>query len=54
MLCTVRSGGVVTLMRPQPSADHLGMGLGLQAAGLSALMFVPVGVVLVVQRPHTA
>ncbi|WP_079024259.1 EamA family transporter [Streptomyces scabiei] len=73
--------GVVTLMRPQPSADHLGMGLGLlaavcwasyillnrtvgrripgaqgsaAAAGLSALAFLPVGVLVVVRQPPTA
>ncbi|MFE7036697.1 DMT family transporter, partial [Streptomyces sp. NPDC057621] len=28
----VAAAGVVTLMRPQPSADYLGMGLGLLAA----------------------
>jgi inner membrane transporter RhtA len=73
--------GVVTLMRPRPSADYLGMGLGLlaavcwasyillnrtvgrripgaqgsaAAAGVSALMFLPVGVVLVLRQPPTA
>ncbi|WP_234046197.1 EamA family transporter [Streptomyces adelaidensis] len=73
--------GVVALMRPQPSADHLGMGLGLLAAvcwasyillnrtvgrrvpgaqgaavaaGLSALAFLPVGVVVVLRHPPTA
>lgn len=67
-------------MRPQPSADYLGMGLALlaalcwasyillnrtvgrrvpgaqgsaAAAGLSALMFLPVGVVVAVQHPPT-
>lgn len=72
--------GVVTLMRPQPSADHVGMGLGLLAAGcwaayillnrtvgrripgaqgsgaaaaLSALMFLPVGIVVAVRHPPT-
>jgi inner membrane transporter RhtA len=80
-ICAVIAGaGVVTLMRPQPSADYLGMGLGLlaaacwaayillnrtvgrrvpgaqgsaAAAGLSALVFLPVGVVLVVRQPPT-
>jgi inner membrane transporter RhtA len=74
----VAAGGVVTLMRPQPSADYLGMGLGLlaavcwasyillnrtvgrripgargsaAAAAVSALMFLPVGIVLVVRNP---
>lgn len=73
--------GVVTLMRPRPSADHVGMGLGLLAAGcwaayillnrsvgrripgaqgsaaaaaLSALMFLPVGIVVAVRHPPTA
>ncbi|WDV56218.1 EamA family transporter [Streptomyces coeruleorubidus] len=77
----IAAAGVVTLMRPQPSADYLGMGLGLlaavcwasyillnrtvgrripgvqgsaAAAGISALMFLPVGIVLVVERPPTA
>ncbi|MFV2119190.1 EamA family transporter [Streptomyces sp. Act-28] len=75
------AAGVVTLMRPRPSTDYLGMGLGLlaavcwasyillnrtvgrrvpgaqgpaAAAGLSALMFLPVGIVLVVEHPPTA
>lgn len=80
--CALIAGlGVVTLMRPQPSADHLGMGLGLlaavcwasyillnrtvgrripgaqgsaAAAALSALAFLPVGVVVVVRNPPTA
>ncbi|MCF1649195.1 EamA family transporter [Streptomyces indiaensis] len=80
--CAVTAAaGVVVLMRPQPSADYAGMGLGLlaaacwasyillnrtvgrripgaqgsaAAAGLSALMFLPVGVVLVVRQPPTA
>ncbi|WP_328500424.1 EamA family transporter [Streptomyces sp. NBC_00457] len=74
------AAGVVVLMRPQPSADYLGMGLALlaalcwasyillnrtvgrrvpgaqgsaAAAGLSALMFLPVGVVVAVQHPPT-
>lgn len=72
--------GVVTLMRPRPSADYLGMGLGLlaaacwasyillnrtvgrripgaqgpaAAAGMSALMFLPVGIVVAVRQPPT-
>ncbi|MFD4560987.1 DMT family transporter [Streptomyces sp. NPDC058469] len=72
--------GVVTLMRPRPSADYLGMGLGLlaaacwasyillnrtvgrripgaqgsaAAAGVSALMFLPVGIVVAVRQPPT-
>jgi inner membrane transporter RhtA len=67
----IAAAGVVTLMRPRPSADFLGMGFGLLAAGcwasyillnrtvgrripgaagsaatagLSALLFLPVGV----------
>ncbi|WP_151482052.1 EamA family transporter [Streptomyces albicerus] len=77
----IAAAGVITLMRPQPSTDYLGMGLGLlaavcwasyillnrtvgrripgvqgsaAAAGLSALMFLPVGIVLVVEHPPTA
>lgn len=77
----IAAAGVVVLMRPQPSTDYLGMGLGLlaavcwasyillnrtvgqrvpgaqgsaAAAGLSALMFLPVGVVLVLRQPPTA
>ncbi|MCT9140549.1 EamA family transporter [Streptomyces violarus] len=77
----IAAAGVVTLMRPQPSTDYLGMGLGLlaavcwasyillnrtvgrrvtgvqgsaAAAGVSALMFLPVGLVLVVEHPPTA
>ncbi|MCX4815926.1 EamA family transporter [Streptomyces sp. NBC_01239] len=72
--------GVVTLMRPRPSADCLGMALGLlaavcwasyillnrtvgrrlpgaqgsaAAAGISALMFLPVGIVVAVRHPPT-
>ncbi|MFF6992183.1 EamA family transporter [Streptomyces sp. NPDC010273] len=72
--------GVVTLMRPRPSADYLGMALGLlaavcwasyillnrtvgrrlpgaqgsaAAAGVSALMFLPVGIVVAVRHPPT-
>ncbi|MFD0373229.1 DMT family transporter [Streptomyces sp. NPDC059071] len=75
------AAGVVTLMRPQPSTDYLGMGFGLlgaacwaayillnrtvgnripgaqgsaAAAGLSALMFLPVGVLVVLRHPPTA
>ncbi|MGP4005083.1 EamA family transporter [Streptomyces sp. 4N124] len=74
------AAGVVVLMRPQPSADYVGMGLALlaalcwasyillnrtvgrripgaqgsaAAAGLSALMFLPVGIVVAVQHPPT-
>nr|WP_223736845.1 EamA family transporter [Streptomyces purpurogeneiscleroticus] len=77
----VAVAGVVVLMRPRPSADYLGMGLGLlaaacwasyillnrtvgrripgaqgsaAAAGLSALMFLPVGLVIAVRQPPTA
>lgn len=73
--------GVVALMRPRPSADYLGMGLGLlaavcwaayillnrsigeripgaqgtaAAAGLSALVFVPVGVGVAVHHAPSA
>ncbi len=76
----VAVAGVVVLMRPRPSADYLGMGLGLlaaacwasyillnrtvgrripgaqgsaAAAGLSALMFLPVGAVIAVRQPPT-
>ncbi|MER7395310.1 EamA family transporter [Streptomyces sp. NPDC000151] len=76
----VAVAGVVVLMRPRPSADYLGMGLGLlaaacwasyillnrtvgrripgaqgsaAAAGLSALMFLPVGIVIAVRHPPT-
>ena len=74
----IAAAGVVTLMRPRPSADYVGMGLALLAATcwasyillnrtvgrrlpgaegsaaagmVSALMFLPVGVVLVLQQP---
>jgi len=74
------TAGVVTLMRPQPSTDYLGMGLGLLAAAcwasyillnrtvgsrlpgaqgsaaaamVSALMFLPVGIVVAVRHPPT-
>ena len=73
--------GVVTLMRPRPSTDYVGMALGLlaamcwasyillnrtvgrripgaqgsaAAACLSALVFLPVGLVLAVRNPPTA
>ncbi|NUO46222.1 MAG: EamA family transporter [Streptomyces sp.] len=74
------TAGVVTLMRPQPSTDYPGMGLGLlaaacwasyillnrsvggrlpgaqgpaAAAAVSALMFLPVGIVVAVRHPPT-
>ncbi|MFE6282219.1 DMT family transporter [Streptomyces sp. NPDC057877] len=77
---TVAAAGVVVLMRPQPSTDYVGMGLGLLAAAcwasyillnrtvghripgaqgsaaaalLSALMFLPVGVLVAVRHPPT-
>ncbi|MFI6559331.1 EamA family transporter [Streptomyces sp. NPDC050534] len=77
----IATAGVITLMRPQPSTDYLGMGLGLLAAGcwasyillnrsvgrripgaqgsataaaISALTFLPVGVVVVLRQPPTA
>ncbi len=77
----IAAAGVVTLMRPHPSTDYVGMGLGLlaaccwasyillnrtvgrripgaqgsaTAAGLSALMFLPVGGILVLHQPPTA
>jgi inner membrane transporter RhtA len=73
--------GVVVLMRPQPSTDYVGMGLGLlaavcwasyillnrtvgrrvpgaqgsaAAAAVSALLFLPVGAVLVLRETPTA
>jgi len=76
----IAAAGVVALLRPQPSADYIGMGLGLlaaacwasyillnrtvgrrlpgaegsaAAAGVSALLFLPVGIVLVVDHPPT-
>ncbi|MFD7600968.1 DMT family transporter [Streptomyces mirabilis] len=76
----IAAAGVVTLTRPRPSADFLGMGLGLlaagcwasyillnrtvgrripgaagsaAAAGLSALLFLPVGVAVAVRHPPT-
>ncbi|RZB14625.1 EamA family transporter [Streptomyces sp. F001] len=77
----IAAAGVVVLMRPQPSADYVGMGLGLlaagcwasyillnrtvgrrlpgaqgsaAAAGVSALLFLPVGVLVAVRNPPTA
>ena len=77
----IAAAGVVTLMRPRPSADYLGMGLGLlaavcwasyillnrtvgrripgaqgaaAAACLSAVMFLPIGIVVVLRQPPTA
>lgn len=77
----VALAGVVTLMRPQPSTDYLGLGLGLlaaacwasyillnrtvgrrvpgaqgsaAAAAVSAVLFLPVGIVIAVQHPPTA
>ncbi|MEU1802380.1 EamA family transporter [Streptomyces sp. NPDC019937] len=76
----VALAGVVTLMRPQPSTDYAGLGLGLlaaacwasyillnrtvgrrvpgaqgsaAAAALSALLFLPVGIVIAVRHPPT-
>ncbi|MGW2240592.1 EamA family transporter [Streptomyces sp. NPDC001759] len=76
----IAAAGVVTLMRPQPSTDYVGMGLGLlaaacwasyillnrtvgrrlpgaqgsaAAAGVSALLFLPVGVAVVLRHPPT-
>ncbi|MFJ5306405.1 EamA family transporter [Streptomyces sp. NPDC088350] len=76
----IAAAGVVTLMRPRPSADYLGMGLGLlaaacwasyillnrtvgrrtpgaqgaaAAAGVSALVFLPVGIAVAVRHPPT-
>ncbi|MER6349230.1 EamA family transporter [Streptomyces sp. NPDC001532] len=75
------AAGVIVLMRPQPSADHLGMGLGLlaagcwasyillnrtighrvpgaqgaaAAAGVSAVLFLPAGLLVVLHRPPSA
>ncbi|WP_374330248.1 DMT family transporter [Streptomyces sp. PSKA30] len=77
----IAAAGVVTLMRPRPSADYVGMGLALlaavcwasyillnrtvgrrvpgaqgaaAAAGVSAVLFLPVGILVAVQRPPTA
>nr|WP_079256413.1 EamA family transporter [Streptomyces autolyticus] len=76
----VAAAAAITLMRPRPSADYLGMGLALlaavcwasyimlnrtvgrrvpgaqgsaAAAGLSALMFLPVGIAIAVRQPPT-
>jgi inner membrane transporter RhtA len=79
--CAVTAAvGAVALMRPRPSADYVGMALGLlaavcwasyillnrtvgrrlpgaqgsaAAAAVSALMFLPVGVVVVLRQPPT-
>ncbi|MGW2746519.1 EamA family transporter [Streptomyces sp. NPDC001450] len=75
------AAGVVVLMRPQPSTDYVGMGLGLvaaccwasyillnrvvgrripgaqgaaAAAGVSALAFLPAGIVVAVRHTPTA
>ncbi|MEU3744381.1 MULTISPECIES: EamA family transporter [Streptomyces] len=81
-LCALMAAaGVVTLMRPQPSTDYVGMGFGLlgavcwasyillnrtvgsrvpgaqgsaAAALLSAVMFLPVGLWVVLRHPPTA
>ncbi|WP_142149789.1 EamA family transporter [Streptomyces sp. SLBN-31] len=77
----IAAAGVVTLMRPRPSTDYVGMGLGLlaaacwasyillnrtvgrrlpgaqgsaAAAGVSALLFLPVGVAVVLRHPPAA
>lgn len=77
----IAAAGAVTLMRPRPSTDYAGLGLGLlaavcwasyillnrtvgrrvpgaqgsaAAAGVSAVLFLPVGVVLVLRQPPTA
>ncbi|MCX4759900.1 EamA family transporter [Streptomyces sp. NBC_01275] len=77
----IAAAGAVALMRPRPSTDYVGMGLGLlaavcwasyillnrtvgrrlpgaqgsaAAAAVSALAFLPVGVVLVLREPPTA
>ncbi|MEU8617897.1 EamA family transporter [Streptomyces sp. NPDC048623] len=74
------AAGVVTLMRPQPSTDYLGLAVGVlggacwaayillnrtvgrripgaqgsaAAAGLSALAFLPIGVLVAVHHPPT-
>lgn len=76
----IGAAGVVVLLRPRPSADYPGMGLGLlaalcwasyillnrtvgrrlpgaqgsaAAAGVSALAFLPVGLVVALTRPPT-
>ncbi|MFE5890014.1 DMT family transporter [Streptomyces sp. NPDC056462] len=77
----IAAAGVITLMRPQPSTDYVGLALGLLAAvcwasyillnrtvgrripgargaaaasGISAVMFLPIGIVIAVQHPPTA
>ncbi|QKZ23554.1 EamA family transporter [Streptomyces chartreusis] len=77
----IAAAGVITLMRPQPSTDYLGMALGLlaaacwasyillnrtvgrrvpgaqgaaAAAGISAVMFLPIGIAVAVRHPPTA
>ncbi|WP_020125883.1 EamA family transporter [Streptomyces sp. 303MFCol5.2] len=77
----IAAAGAVTLMRPQPSTDYPGMGLGLLAAAcwasyillnrtvgrrvpgaqgaaaaatVSAVLFLPVGAVVVLRHPPTA
>ncbi|MFI8521939.1 EamA family transporter [Streptomyces sp. NPDC085481] len=77
----IAAAGVITLMRPQPSTDYVGMGFGLlgavcwasyimlnrtvgrrvpgaqgsaAAATLSAVMFLPVGLAVVLRHPPTA
>ncbi|MDF3145754.1 MULTISPECIES: EamA family transporter [unclassified Streptomyces] len=76
----IAAAGVITLMRPRPSTDYLGMALGLlaaccwasyillnrtvgrripgaqgaaAAAGLSAVMFLPIGITVAVRHPPT-
>ncbi|MGW5469829.1 EamA family transporter [Streptomyces chartreusis] len=77
----IAAAGAITLMRPQPSTDYLGMALGLlaaacwasyillnrtvgrrvpgaqgaaAAAGISAVMFLPIGIAVAVRHPPTA
>ncbi|WP_246041199.1 EamA family transporter [Streptomyces cadmiisoli] len=77
----IAAAGVVTLMRPRPSADYAGMGLALlaaacwaayillnrtvgrrvagaqgaaAAAGVSAVLFLPVGVLVALRHPPDA
>ncbi|WP_432198021.1 EamA family transporter [Streptomyces sp. bgisy027] len=76
----IAAASVVTLMRPRPSTDYLGMALGLlaaacwasyillnrtvgrrvagaqgaaAAAGVSAVMFLPIGIAVAVRHPPT-